>query len=118
MRRFSFLLVSLLVLIAMNAGVRAGEEKRELTFDDLISLGRIGSFEISPRGGKIAFTVTWFDKEDNSSNTDIYLVPVITRALDEQRQLVVVSWGLLVVPVLVGGPSSCWLRVYPLAEIP
>ncbi|HSG29013.1 MAG TPA: S9 family peptidase [Candidatus Krumholzibacterium sp.] len=45
-----------------------------ITFDDLISLGRIGDFEISPDGGKAAFTVTWFDEEDNSSNTDIYMV--------------------------------------------
>ena len=52
------------------------DSPRAITFDDLISMGRLGSFEISPDGEMIAFTVTWFDKEDNSSNTDIYMVPV------------------------------------------
>ncbi|MBN1163345.1 MAG: PD40 domain-containing protein, partial [Candidatus Krumholzibacteriota bacterium] len=76
MRRFYSGLVLLLALSATCANSSAGEEMRALTFDDLISLGRIGGFEISPAGDKIAFTVTWFDKEENSSNTDIYLVPV------------------------------------------
>jgi dipeptidyl aminopeptidase/acylaminoacyl peptidase len=50
------------------------EGRRAITFDDLISLGRIGSFAVSPDSRWIAFTVTWFDKEENSSNSDIYLV--------------------------------------------
>ncbi len=61
-------------LLAGAASVRG--EKHAITFDDLIALGRIGSFEISPDGKNVAFTVTWFDKEANSSNTDIYLAPV------------------------------------------
>ncbi len=62
-------------LVAYPSGAQC-DGPRAITFDDLISLGRIGSFEISPDGKWIAFTVTWFSKEDNSSNTDIYLVPV------------------------------------------
>ncbi len=53
------------------------EEKRAITFDDLISMGRLGQFELSPNGRMIAFTVTWFDKEDNSSDTDIYIASVM-----------------------------------------
>ena len=47
-----------------------------ITFDDLISFARIGAFEVSPDGKWVAFEATRFDKEGNSSNTDIYLVPV------------------------------------------
>ncbi len=68
------ILVVAVVILAGTMSVKA--EKRAITFDDLISLGRIGSFEVSPDGRNIAFTVKWFDKEENSSNTDIYLVPV------------------------------------------
>ena len=56
--------------------LQAGAERRPISFDDLIGLGRIGSYEISPDGRYVAFTVTWFDKGGNSSNTDIYLVPL------------------------------------------
>ena len=52
------------------------QQPHPISFDDLISFGRIGSFEISPDGKWVAFDVTWFDKEENSSNTDIYLIPV------------------------------------------
>jgi len=61
------------VLLADASGAAA---LRGITFDDLISFGRIGSFAASPDGKTIAFEVTWFDKEANSSNTDIYFVPV------------------------------------------
>ena len=74
MKRAASILIIAVVLLAGAFSVNA--EKRAITFDDLISMGRIGSFEVSPDGKNIAFTVTWFDKEANSSNTDIYLVPV------------------------------------------
>ncbi|MCK4237239.1 MAG: S9 family peptidase [Candidatus Krumholzibacteria bacterium] len=61
-------------IFVFPGGVR-GKEPHAITFDDLISLGRIGSYEISPDGKWVAFEVTWFDKDENSSNTDIYLVP-------------------------------------------
>jgi dipeptidyl aminopeptidase/acylaminoacyl peptidase len=67
------ILIHLSAIILLSAPVAA--EPRPITFDDLISFGRIGDFEISPDGRWIAFEVTWYDKEENSSNTDIYLVP-------------------------------------------
>jgi dipeptidyl aminopeptidase/acylaminoacyl peptidase len=57
-------------------GTLAAEARHAITYDDLISLGRIGNLEVSPDGKWIAFEVTWFDKAANSSNTDIYLEPV------------------------------------------
>ncbi len=74
MKRAGSILIIAVVLLA--GAISATAEKRAITFDDLIAMGRIGSFEVSPDGKNIAFTVTWFDKEANSSNTDIYLVPV------------------------------------------
>jgi dipeptidyl aminopeptidase/acylaminoacyl peptidase len=63
------------LLVVCSEAARA-ENLHAITFDDLISVGRIGSFEVSPDGRWVAFEVTRFDKEENSSNTDIYLVPV------------------------------------------
>jgi dipeptidyl aminopeptidase/acylaminoacyl peptidase len=66
----------LLAALLAPAGALGAENLHAITFDDLISLGRIGSFEVSPDAKWVAFEVTWFDKDANSSNTDIYLVPV------------------------------------------
>jgi dipeptidyl aminopeptidase/acylaminoacyl peptidase len=68
------MIVAAMLFIAVAVS-SAAAERRGITFDDLIALGRIGSYEISPDGKYVAFTVTWFDKEKNSSDTDIYLVP-------------------------------------------
>ena len=68
------ILITLLILTLQ--GRSAADEPRPITFDDLISLGRVGDLDISPDGRWIAFEVTWYDKSENSSNTDIYLVPV------------------------------------------
>ncbi len=82
MKRHICLLLCLLALTSltgavMSAGAAAADNAgtHAITFDDLIALGRIGSYEISPDGEWVAFQVTWFDKEENSSNTDIYLIP-------------------------------------------
>ena len=77
MKRFLTVIVfaALVAAFVCPCGCLAAD-KRAITFDDMISMGRIGSFEISPDGELIVFTVTWFDKENNSSNTDIYLASV------------------------------------------
>jgi len=77
MRRHTFAVALALVAALLVLPRALGAESRHaIAFDDLISLGRIGSFEISPDSKWIAFEVTWYDKAANSSNTDIYLVPV------------------------------------------
>ena len=70
-----FVILFILAIFTLH-GRPAADEPRPITFDDLISLGRIGDFEISSDGRWIAFDVTWYDKSENSSNTDIYLVAV------------------------------------------
>ncbi len=71
-----FVILLILAIFTLQ-GRSAADETHPITFDDLISLGRIGDFEVSPDGRWIAFEVTWYDKEENSSNTDIYLVPAV-----------------------------------------
>ena len=68
--------IFLLCILTPLAGAASAAEPRAITFDDLISMARIGSFAVSPDGKFIAYEVTRFNKEENSSNTDISLVPV------------------------------------------
>ncbi len=70
------ILVLLPFILAPFAVTASAAGARGIAFDDLISLGRIGGFAVSPDGKLVAFELTRFDKGDNSSNTDIYLVPV------------------------------------------
>jgi dipeptidyl aminopeptidase/acylaminoacyl peptidase len=70
------ILVILPLVLASLAGPAIAADPRGIAFDDLISLGRIGGFAVSPDGKLVAFELTRFDKDQNSSNTDIYLVPV------------------------------------------
>ncbi len=61
---FLFLLPALLL----------AQSKRPLTVDDLWAMHRIGSFNLSPDGKTIVFSVTTYNMQENKGNTDIYLV--------------------------------------------
>lgn len=50
------------------------QTKRAITVDDLWSMKRIGTYDISPDGKTIAFTVTSYSFEANKGNSDIYLI--------------------------------------------
>lgn len=50
------------------------QEKHAMTVDDLWTMKRIGSFDISPYGNTIAFEQTVYSFEANKGNTDIYLI--------------------------------------------
>jgi dipeptidyl aminopeptidase/acylaminoacyl peptidase len=47
-----------------------------MTPEVLWSFGRIGSADVSPDGKQIAYTVTWYDVEQNASNSEIYIMDV------------------------------------------
>lgn len=47
-----------------------------ITPEDLWSMGRVGSPVISPDGEHIAYTVTWYDVDANSGNSDIWIIPL------------------------------------------
>ena len=40
----------------------------------LWAMGRIGSLDVSPDGGKVAYTVTYYDLSENKSNTEIFVM--------------------------------------------
>jgi dipeptidyl aminopeptidase/acylaminoacyl peptidase len=71
--RLGILVLVSLILISIAAPASSGDS-RAITFDDLISIDRIGSFAVSPDGKLAAFEVTHFSKDENTSNTDICLV--------------------------------------------
>ena len=50
------------------------QPKQAISVDDLWAMKRIGSYDISPDGKTIAFSLTSFTFEANKGNTDIYLI--------------------------------------------
>lgn len=50
------------------------QTKRAITVDDLWAMKRIGTYDISPDGKALAYTVTTYTFEANKGNTDIYLI--------------------------------------------
>jgi dipeptidyl aminopeptidase/acylaminoacyl peptidase len=73
--RFKFLALFFFIL-APCTGAASTASPRGITFNDLISIARIGGFAVSPDGKLVAYEVIRFSKNENSSNTDIYVVPV------------------------------------------
>lgn len=62
------------------------QERRAMTFEDLIAMGRVSDPQASPDGESILYVVTWHSLETNKSNSDIYLVSMdgkITRQLTD-----------------------------------
>jgi dipeptidyl aminopeptidase/acylaminoacyl peptidase len=83
MRRF---LIPLVLIFSHYAGsfAMSAADKRPLTFDDLMKIQRVADPQISPNGKWTAYTVTTVDKDKNSKNTDVWILPV---AGGEPRQL-------------------------------
>jgi dipeptidyl aminopeptidase/acylaminoacyl peptidase len=71
-KRFMNLLAMMLLIVA----VLPAQEKRAITFDDMMAVQRLADPQISPDGQWIAYTVTKVDKAANKSNSDIYLVSI------------------------------------------
>ncbi|RMF58876.1 MAG: S9 family peptidase [Calditrichaeota bacterium] len=51
-------------------------QTRPIEFEDMFAMGRVGDFQISPDGRWVAYTVTFFNLDDNSRNSDLFLVSV------------------------------------------
>ena len=66
---FISILLSLLISIFIIP-----QTKRAITVDDLWAMKRIGSYDVSPDGKTIAYTLTSYTFEANKGNTDIYLI--------------------------------------------
>lgn len=65
----SKLILFLLIVLLSHL---AAQTKRAITVDDLWAMKRIGNLQISPDGKLLAFTVTEYDMENNSGQTDIW----------------------------------------------
>ncbi len=52
------------------------QSKRPLQPDDIFELQTVGDPRVSPDGQWVAYTVTRFDRKDDASDTDIYMVAV------------------------------------------
>lgn len=50
------------------------QTKRAITVDDLWAMKRIGSYDVSPDGKTIAYTLTSYSFDANKGNADIYLI--------------------------------------------
>jgi dipeptidyl aminopeptidase/acylaminoacyl peptidase len=50
------------------------QTKKAITVDDLWAMKRIGTYDISPNGKMLAFTITSYSFETNKGNTDIHLI--------------------------------------------
>lgn len=79
MKRVFFFIFSVCFLLISPA-----QTKRAITFDDLINFGRVTDPQISPDGKTVAFVVTRYFKEENTSTSNIFLIDI---ASGELRQL-------------------------------
>lgn len=65
----------LIILLVFTAGiVLYSQEKRAITVEDMWAMKRIGDVALSPDGNLIAFSVTQYSMEENSGQTDIWLI--------------------------------------------
>ena len=55
---------------------RQASERRSITVDDLWEMERLSSPALSPDGMRVAFTVTRFSKDDDTSTSHLWLAPV------------------------------------------
>lgn len=67
---------SVLILVVLFSFSASAQPKRPITFQDLISFGRVSDPRISPGGNWVAFVVTYQDTVQNNANSNIYLIPI------------------------------------------
>jgi dipeptidyl aminopeptidase/acylaminoacyl peptidase len=66
----------IILLVIMFPLALWSQTKRPITFDDLISFGRVSDPQISPDGKMVAFVVAYHNKSENRTNSNIYLVSI------------------------------------------
>jgi dipeptidyl aminopeptidase/acylaminoacyl peptidase len=69
MRNKLVILFSFLISISLLA-----QQKRAISVDDLWSMKRIGSFDVSPDSKNLVFDLTAYDMEENSGVTNIWII--------------------------------------------
>ncbi len=66
----------LLLVVLLVIPVASAQQKRAITFDDLIGFGRVTDPQISPDGKTVAFVITYYNKGENTANSNLYLVSI------------------------------------------
>jgi dipeptidyl aminopeptidase/acylaminoacyl peptidase len=68
--------IALICLVVLGTAVSGAQSKHPLTFDDFIGLGRVTDPQVSPDGKTVAYVVTYHNKIENKTNSNIYVVSV------------------------------------------
>ncbi len=66
----------ILILVILLTVTIIAQQKRAITVDDLWAMKRIGSVVVSPSGEHVAFSLSQYSMENNSGQTDIYLMNI------------------------------------------
>jgi len=69
------MLISLILTLLFPLVLWAGE-KRPITVEDMWKMGRVSDPQLSPDGRWVAYVVTYYDMEQNTGNSDIWLVSI------------------------------------------
>ena len=73
----------LALALTLGFSVSFAQTLRPITFDDMIGFGRVSDPQISPDGKMVGFVVTYYQASENTSNSNIYLVPVAGGAVKQ-----------------------------------
>ena len=68
------LALSLVILAAPSAAQGQGGEPRRWTVDDVLAMKTVSDVAISPDGKRVAYVVTTLDREQNVTNSDVWVV--------------------------------------------
>jgi dipeptidyl aminopeptidase/acylaminoacyl peptidase len=68
-------LPAIALVVALLPAAGAGEEGRLLRVDDIFALEDVGDPRVSPDGQWVAFTVERLDREEDASDTDVFMAP-------------------------------------------
>ncbi len=72
----SLLRTAILLIFVMALSVAGlAQQRQPVTFDDLISFGRVSDPQISPDGALVVYVVDRYDKATNGRSSDLWLVP-------------------------------------------
>jgi dipeptidyl aminopeptidase/acylaminoacyl peptidase len=70
---FAFFLISILLLVLPFNGATNQEQKRAMTFMDILNLKRVGRGDLSHNGQYLLYEISSLDWKDNKSYSDLYL---------------------------------------------
>ena len=69
------LLAAALAALPAVASAAAPSAPRPLRVDDIFSLKTVSDPQLSPDGSAVAYTVRWLDAKEDTSDSDLYLLP-------------------------------------------